>query len=146
MRRSAAVAALAALGLAGCGSSRLSTDQLRAQATQLCNRAQTQTDRITTPLSPGEAAAFLQKGIAVMEPELRHLRALRPPQQLVSTYAAGTRALAAQIAALTGAVAAIDRGDSPVTATKALGQRLAPLRTEADAAWGALQIPACLSR
>jgi hypothetical protein len=82
----------------------------------------------------------------VMEPELRRLRALRPPQGLASAYEAGTRALAAQIAALKAAVAAIDRGDSPVTATKALGQRLAPLRTEADAAWRTLQVPACLSR
>jgi hypothetical protein len=146
MRRSAAVAALAALVLAGCGSSRLSPDELRAQASQLCNRAQTQTDRIATPLSPDGAAAFVQKGIAVMEPELRHLRALRPPQELASVYAAGTGALAAQIATLKAAVATIDRGDSPVTATKALGQKLAPLRTRADAAWRALQVPACLSR
>ena len=146
MSRRAALAALAAVMLGGCGGSSLSNDQLRSQATRLCNLAESQTDRAATPSSPTEMTGFLEKGIAVMKPELVQLRALHPTQDLTPVYATATAALAQQLAALQRAEATIQRGDNPVTATKALGQKLAPLRMEADGAWQALQLPACLSR
>ncbi len=147
MKRCAAIAALVVLGLGGCGgSSSLSADQLRAKATELCTLASVQTSRIPVPATPADTAAFLQRGIAVIAPELRELQQLRAPEELASVYATGTGAVAQELAALHVALAAVNRGDNPVTATKALGQKLAPLRLEATGAWSALQIPACLSR
>ncbi len=147
MKRRAALAALAVLGLGGCGgSSVLSADQLQAQATELCNLAVLQTNRIPVPATPADTGAFLQRGIAVIAPELRALRQLRARQDLASVYATGTSAVAQELTALRAALAAVNRGDNPVTATKALGQKLAPLRMQADGAFNALQIPACLSR
>lgn len=146
MKRCAAIAALVVLGLGGCGgSSSLTADQLRAEATELCTLAGLQTSRIPVPATPADTAAFLQRGIAVITPELRQLRRLRPPQELAAVYATGTGAIAQELAALRAALATVNRGDNPVTATKALGQKLAPLRLEATGAWNALQIPACLS-
>jgi hypothetical protein len=147
MRRRAAIAALVGLGLGGCGgSSSLSTDDLRAQATELCNLATRQTDRIPAPATPADTAGFLQAGITVIAPELRALRRLNAPQAIASVYATGTRALAQELTALRAALAAVNRGDSAVTTTKALGQKLVPLSVEGNGAWHALEIPACLSR
>jgi hypothetical protein len=147
MRRGAAFAALAVLGLGGCGgSSSLTADQLRARATVLCNLASVQTDRITTPSAPADTGRFLRQGIALIEPELQQLRKLHAPQDIASVYATGTGGMGQELAALRAARASIERGDNAVTATKALGQKLAPLRIEVDGAWRALQIPACLSR
>jgi hypothetical protein len=139
----ACVAALAALGLAACGSSSSSPTQLRSQATAICARANRQIGRIPTPTSATGALAFLNSGIATLRPELAQLQQLQATGDAADVWRTAVRALSDQLAALQSTASEIKGGGDPTSATKSLQQRLAPLESEANGAWQALQIPAC---
>jgi hypothetical protein len=135
-----------ALAVAGCGSSQLSASDLRTNAMRLCATANQATGRIPSPKSPAGAGTFLKQGIAVMRPELASLEALSPPSDLAQVYGISTHAFAGKLHALDAAVRRLDRGADPVPAVQSLQRRLAPLESEENGAWQALQIPACLNR
>jgi hypothetical protein len=140
------VAVLAA-GTAGCGSTPPpSLIQLRVQATRICATASRQIGRIATPPSEAGGEAFLERGVAVLAPELRRLRRLTAPSEADDVYRAALSALSEQVDALRQATRALERQEDPVVAFKALQQRLGPLETQADGAWQALEVPTCMSR
>ena len=143
VRKLAALGASAA-ALAACGSPPPSLVQLRAQGTRICAGAGQLLGGIATPRSEPGAAAFLKHGIGVLHAELRRLRALRAPTEAADVYRAALDSLSNELSALNGSVRALARGDDPVIAFRALQQRLGPLEEQADNAWRALQIPACL--
>ncbi len=148
MRRRLAAVAVVALGilLAGCGSSPLSTSELHNDATRVCLLASRQTNRIATPTSPAGTEAFLRRGIAALAPELAGLRSLHPSSEVADVYDAAVKSLSQQLAFLRDALHDLRNGEDPVIALKTLQQELAPLVTQANGGWDALQIPACLSR
>lgn len=135
--------ALAAAGVAGCGSTPASQVQLRQQATEICSRINHQISGITTPPSQSAAEAFLQRGIAALKPELRQLQQLSAPKDVADVWTTAVHSLSGELAALQATVAKIDSGADTVTAYKTLQQTLTPLETQANNAWRALEIPAC---
>jgi hypothetical protein len=143
--RAAAVltAGLATLSLAACGSSTASPAQLRAQATAICTRANARIGRIATPASANGGLAFLDTGIAALQPELAQLKRLSASGDAADVWNTAIRSAEAELAALQSAAAEIRGGADPVQVFKSLQQTLAPLETQADNAWQALQIPAC---
>jgi len=148
LRRSTlAIAIVAALAVAGCGSSPPpSLIQLRAQATRICSTASRQLGTIATPPSEAQGDAFLKHGIAVLGPELGQLHSLEAPTTAADVYRAALSGLSGELSGLKDAAQALARQEDPVIAFRALQQRLSPLERQADDAWQALQIPTCMSR
>lgn len=146
LRATAGLTAIAATVAAGCGSSPLSAADLRQQAGEICTKADRQIGRISTPSSDAAGNSFIKQGIAVLDPELAQLKGLVPPADESSVYRSAIRALSGELDSLHAAATQLDRGADPVKAFKALQARLAPQETDADSAWRALGIPACLSR
>jgi hypothetical protein len=148
MRRAVLLPGLLLLALMGCGSASggLSARDLRTQATSLCTIAREQTDRIAAPSSPAGAAAFLNQGLAVLQPELKALRQLHPSGDLGEVYKTAITAFAQKVDAVRTAATALAGNGDPVTTMKSLEQQLAPLEEEENGAWQALEIPACLNR
>ena len=142
----ALVAAAVVLGAAGCGNSALSAADLRQQAGLICSRADRQIGKIASPASEAAGNSFLKQGMAALEPELADLKTLKPPADEVEVYQSGLKALSGELDALKSAVSKLDQGADPVRAFRELQGTLAPLETDADNAWRALVIPACLSR
>ncbi|MBV9838004.1 MAG: hypothetical protein JO156_07790 [Solirubrobacterales bacterium] len=140
-----AAAGVAALALTACGSSSLSSEQLRGAATRLCSAASKRAALIPTPSSPAAAAGFLSQGAAALSPELAGLRALHAPGDLAQVYATAVGASSAELSAIQAAVRDLAAGGDEVITVKSLQQQLAPMESEANGAWQALQIPACLN-
>lgn len=145
-RRRPLTALLTATLLAGCGgASSAASGQLHDGATSICTTANHRLARIAPPhLGPADEA-FLKRGIAVLEPELRRLRRLRPQSQEQSLYSGALNATAQEVSQLKRTVRALERNQDPSLAFPALQRRLAPLEAQANGAWRALQIPACLT-
>jgi hypothetical protein len=142
--RLAALAALAA-ALTACGSAPApSLVQLRKQGTSVCTRADRSFGRIATPGGEAAGAAFLRHGIAVLGPELRLLRTLTAPAEADDVYQSAISALASELTALKAAIHALARQQDPVIAFKSLEHRMHPLATQANRAWQALEMPACV--
>ena len=144
LRELAALAAGAAL-LSGCGSPPSpSLIQLRSQGSRICASAGRRFGRIGTPRTEAGGEAFLNHGIAVLGPELGQLRKLNAPSEVADVYQAAIEALGDELLALRGAVRGLKRDQDPVIAFKTLQRHLGPLETQADDAWQALQMPACV--
>jgi hypothetical protein len=141
-----AVTLTLALGLAACGSSSLSDPQLRTRAGRICNAARAATDRIPTPALPSKGAPFLSRGIAALAPELTSLARLRPGGDAAKIYAGVLADSRQELQALRFTLKGLRAGNDPVVAIKTLQQRLAPLQSRADDAWGSLGIEACRTR
>jgi hypothetical protein len=135
-----------ALGVAGCGSSSLSGPQLRARAARVCGRARVATNRIPTPDLPSAGVRFLSRGIATLAPELAALTRLRPGGDAAKVYSSALAASRQELGALRFTLRGLHAGNDPVVAIKTLQQRLAPLESQANDAWGALGIEACATR
>lgn len=144
--RAAAVAAMVALATAGCGSAPLSLIQLRQQATRVCARANRRIIAIATPADAAAGDAFLKRGIAALEPELRRIKALHAPNEVADVWTTAVTALSEELAALRSAVRKVGAGADPVLTFRRLQQVLTPLETQANDAWQALEIPACVSQ
>ena len=134
---------LAASLLAGCGSAALSDSQLRSRATRICRLATRRTDRIGTPTTPSQEAAFVNSGIAALTPELTALQRLRAPGDMAGDYRNGVEATSAEVAALRSTLKGLKAGNDPVVAIKTLQQQLKRAETKAGLAWSALELPAC---
>jgi hypothetical protein len=139
----AGAAGLAALTVAACGSSTASPAQVRSQASAICARANARIGRVPTPANATGALAFLDNGIASLKPEVTQLQRLSVSGDAADVWQTAVRTLSQQLAALETTASKIRVGADPVQAYKSLQQTLAPLETQADGAWQALQIPAC---
>jgi hypothetical protein len=131
------------LGLIGCGSSSLSDPQLRTRAARICTAARGATNRIPTPDLPSQGAPFLSRGIAALAPELAALGKLHPGGTASKIYADALANSRLELQALRFTLRGLRAGNDPVVAIKTLQQRLAPLESAADDAWGSLGIEAC---
>jgi hypothetical protein len=140
------VAAALALALTGCGSSPLSTSALRNRATRVCQLASPRADSIPTPTLPVQAMTFLKRGIAVLQPELNGLVKLRPGGQAAQPYATALQAFRRELAMVKDTAGSLRRGGDPVIAVKTLERQLEPIEAQGNAAWEALEIPACVVR
>ena len=142
--RSAGLALLAVAVLTGCGSVSASVIDLRHDAGLICRR----TDRAFGPLpalpAQGHTVAFLDSGLVRLKTELTKLRLVGPPHDVADVYRAALAALGQELEVLRTAAQAINRGEDPALAFKALEQQIRPLRSQANDAWQALEIPACL--
>jgi hypothetical protein len=145
-RRTIALLALAAPVVSACGTTTLSVAQLRTQATAICIRAEHRLQAIGAPASQSQAREFLQSGTEALAPEVDQLRSLTGSGDAGKVYAAAVSAVTGELAALRGAVRSLDRGGQTVSVLRSVQERLAPLENQADGAWRALQIPACLTR
>ena len=56
------------------------------------------------------------------------------------------QATADELGALRATLRQLEAGGDPVSLIKALQRRLAPLESEANGAWQALEIPGCINR
>lgn len=146
MRRGLALAALAAVAVGGCGSTPLSLTALRTQATRICTNATHSTGRIPAPSSPAGIAAYLQQGIAVLRGELAQLRTLKPSSDVADVYSRAISMFTQKLGALTSATQAINAGTDPTAALRKLQGQLAPVESQEDDAWRALEVPACVNR
>lgn len=145
--RALATVAAAAVAAVGCDSAPPpSLVQLRAQGARICAAASGRLGRIATPRTEVGGETFLTRAIAVLGPELQELHRLSAPGDGADVYRAALDATAGELRALKGAVHALDRQQDPVIVFRTLQRRLAPLETQADGAWQALQMPACLQR
>ena len=90
----AAVAlACCALLAAGCGSSSLSSTQLRHKAARICSTAQHSSESIAAPTEPRQQTQrFLARGVAALAPAVAALHRLDPPSELGERYAAALHA------------------------------------------------------
>lgn len=146
MKRIGSLILLATL-IGGCGaSSRLSANELMRRATRVCQEAAAQTARIPSPSGPDETALYLKRGIAVMKPELEQLRALRPPGDVADVYRVSMTTFARKLEYLNAAVHDLAGGEDPIIAMRTLEKNLAPVQSQEDGAWQALQIAACANR
>jgi hypothetical protein len=146
MRRAVVLGAISLAVLGGCGSTSLSTAELRTQAGRICTIANRQTDRIPTPSTPAGGAAFLRRGIAVLRPELSALRSLLAGGTASREYATSMSAFAQKLNLLGGTLHDLTAGEDPVVAIKTLQSQLAPIEARENGAWEALEIPACVNR
>lgn len=135
---------LCALALSACGATSLSAGQLRAQAGAICARAARAVDAIPMPASPDQGAGFLARGLARLRPAAAQLRALKPPQQLRGQYDRAARLADQEVALIARHARDIAGGGDPADAFRQLAAALAPLTTEENAYWRALEIPACV--
>jgi hypothetical protein len=143
---SAGVLAAVALAIGACGSSSLSNSQLHTQATRICALATVRTARIPTPSSPAGTAAFLDRGASALTPALTRLRRLHPPSEVADVYTATVGTFAQKISYLRGTARDIQHGADPVRALQQLQARLAPLESQENGGWEALELPACMNR
>lgn len=139
----AALALVVTLGVAGCGSTSLSAQQLHTGARRVCLVAVRRLNRIPTPQMPTAGAVFLKRGIAALEPELAALGRLRPGGDLAKSYTRALDATRAELAALRSTVNGLKAGNDPVVAIKTLQQQLLVLEQRAASAWAAVGVPAC---
>jgi hypothetical protein len=128
------------------GDPSLSSRQLRVDAARICAAAGGRTAQIVTPLVPSGGETFLRRGLTAFTSELAQLRRLRPPRQGAHTYSVALDALARKLSLMRATVRGLERGADPVPAVQALQARLAPIEAREDAAWHALDVPACLNR
>jgi hypothetical protein len=144
MRLRSGLALLAAAVLTGCGSVSASVIDLRRDAGVICRH----TNRAFRPLPAippqGQAAEFLSAGITRLRTQLARLGRVRAPHAVADVYRAALAALGQELVVLQSAVRAIHRGEDPAIAFKELKQQITPLQSQADNAWQALEIPACL--
>jgi hypothetical protein len=138
-------ALLVTVALAGCGSSPLSLNDLRTQATAICQTATTQAGRIGTPSTAAATRAFLAAGAAVLKSEVTKLQKLDPPSAQAGQYRTAVGAVSEELQLVRQTLAAVAHTD-PATAVGGLQRALTPVRSRGDAAWRALGIPACISR
>lgn len=131
---------------AACGTSPLSASDLRQRANAICSRADRQIAAIANPASQAAGKAFLEQGVAALDPELPALKALTPPSDESVVYQSALSALSGELDALHAAVSSLNRGGDPVKTFRALQDKLGPLEAQADNAWRALGVQACLSR
>jgi outer membrane murein-binding lipoprotein Lpp len=139
----ACAAAITALLAAGCGSSSPSQTQLRTQAATICAHADRVISRIATPAAGAGGEAFLRRGVSALKPELQQLRQLKPPDDAADVWSTATRTVSAQLSAIESTANQIRQGADTTLAYKSLQRTLAPLETQANNAWSALEIPAC---
>jgi hypothetical protein len=142
--RSVGLALLAAAVLTGCGALSASVIDLRKDAGRVCRHTNRAFRQLPALPSPGQAAAFLSAGIVRLRTQLARLRRVGAPHAVADIYRAALAAMGQELDALQSAAQAIHRGEDPAAAFKALGQQIAPLQSQADNAWQALDIPACL--
>jgi hypothetical protein len=133
----------AAVLLVGCGSSTLSSSQLRRKAGHVCQAAQQRSETIPAPAHPENGARFVAQGIAALGPQVAALRRLKPPDELADDYAAALRATDRELAALRAAERGLRAGDDPVAEIRTLQRRLDPAEDAAAGAWHAVGVPAC---
>ena len=137
----AGLGALSVAALAGCGSSSLSTAQMRSRATKICTTTAGRTGKISTPTSPSGAVTFLDRGIAAIGQEVVQLRAMHA-SATAKTAVDGT---AAELAALRFTLKGMHADNDPVVAIKTLQARLTPIERRTNAAWRSLDVPACVT-
>jgi hypothetical protein len=143
--RLACVAMLAvALATAGCGgSSSISTRQLRTDAGRVCTVATQRLNGIPTPQVPSQASSFLRRGIAALTPEISALAALHPTGEMAVHLRRAQATTERELKVLESTLKGLKAGNDPIVAFKTLETQLAPLETQAGAAWRALGVPAC---
>jgi hypothetical protein len=133
-----------ALAATGCGGSRsMSARQLRAGAARVCTVATQRLNSIPTPQVPSEGTAFLRRGIAAMAPELAALSAMHPGGELGVHFRKALNATEQELTVLQSSLKGLKAGNDPIVAIKTLQAQLAPLETQARAAWRALDVPDC---
>jgi hypothetical protein len=142
-RFSTALLAGAAVLLAGCGSSTLSSGQLRRKAGHICLTAQQRSESIRAPGDPQRAVRFLRRGVAALAPQVVALHRLKPPDDLADDYAAALRATDRELAVLRSALKGLQAGNDPVVAIGTLQHDLDPAEDAAATAWHAVGVPAC---
>jgi hypothetical protein len=129
--------------LAGCGSSTLTSGELRIRATRLCTTAVLRSNEIVLPASTSGGAAFLAHGITIFRPELAALRKLAPPRNLADRYRVALADAAQQLDALVATDHNLRHGDDPVVAIRQLNLELGPIDARDTASWRAVGAPAC---
>jgi len=141
----AVLALLAAVGVIGCGTATpISSAQLRDRAGAICSTASAAANAIPGPSITG-MPAFLDRGVAVLSPELTALRTLHPMGVSGVTYRQALASFDAELLALGRARARLRAGGDPIVTTRRLQHELAGPEASARRAWQALGIPACLA-
>ncbi|MDO8211917.1 hypothetical protein Q7L65_15940 [Conexibacter sp. CPCC 206217] len=130
----------------GCGSG-LSEQELRTQASEICNRVAATTDRVAVPNAPAGGERFLSEGLTQLRPALVRLQRLqdRAPDSLRRDYELAVSANARQLQLIGNAVRDLRGGADPIDTYQQLQRRLALVSPTADATWRRLRIPACVS-
>ena len=142
--RGCAPALVLALAATGCGgSSSMSARALRTDASRVCATATQQLNAIPTPQVPSQGASFLRRGIAALRLELAGLSSLRPRGELGVHFGQARDATEQELQVLRSSLKGLQAGNDPIVAFKTLQTQLAPLETQAGAAWRAVGAPVC---
>jgi hypothetical protein len=121
----------------------MSARQLRAGAARVCTVATQRLNSIPTPRVPSEGTAFLRRGIAALRPELAALSAMHPGGELGVHFRKARSATEQELTVLQSSLKGLKAGNDPIVAIKTLQAQLAPLETQARAAWRALGVAGC---
>ena len=143
MRRLTILAAVVLLAGCGGGSGRLSAQDYRAKATQICVDAKRQTDALGRPDTTRQFKVFITKGISVIDRNVRRFAALKPPADLQSDHDA---IVASQRRGLDQfrRLATRLHGDSrDVALLRAVQPELKRISDESDARFRAAGLPQC---
>lgn len=130
----------------GCGEDGLTPDQLRAQATAICGRANEISDRIAVPNAPAGGERYLVEGLGVMRPALNRLRLLEPPEELREQWETALRQSDARLTLIARTARQISRGGDAIDEYRALQNQLDTSEIGLRAAWNALDLPVCAGR
>ncbi len=139
----AAPLACCALLAAGCGSSSLSSSQLRHKAARICSTAQHSTDSIAAPKSPEQTQRFLARGVAALAPAVAALHRLDPPGELGERYEQALHASDRELSGLRAALGGLKAGNDPAVAIRTLQSQLGPAEDRAGHAWREVGVGAC---
>jgi hypothetical protein len=138
MRR-AALAASAAVVLAGCGSSGMSAKDYRARADAICSSVRAERDRLTPASNLEELKAVARSTIAINTDALRKFKALKPPGDLKAPNSVIVTRLQETLKLQEQALSTDPRS----TAMRAINGRVAIAHAALIAAARQAKLPAC---
>jgi hypothetical protein len=146
MRRLLPLALLAALALGACGGDdRLSTDEYRAEARQICQDADRATEAVEEPTraTPEAIVTYFERLLSANERSTERFQELEPPEELQEAHDEALRTNREGVQEVRRVIRELQGGGDPrQVLTRAQG-RLQELSTAAAGAAERLGVPEC---
>lgn len=145
MRRPLVIVVAAALTLAACGGSALSTGEYRRQARAICTDADRASEKVTAPTRATNAAIadYFKRILAVNDRTTRRFEELEPPEDLQDAHEDALAANRAGVDEVRKLVAELEEGGDATAVLQDAPQRLEGLVRRSREAARRLGVPEC---